>query len=158
STAITQKRMTTSPQKLHSLCWKPTARRLRQSAPLPTNNWTAPRRCRSTATLRSHASFSWRIIRCVTVTTILLESKRRLAGNKRLPKLRAICMRRALALLILAAPLPAQEALTLRQAVDLALRSNPLVAAVDAGEKEAEARIHQARSGYLPRLQFSESL
>lgn len=36
--------------------------------------------------------------------------------------------------------------------------SNPLVAAADAGEKEAEARIHQAHSGYLPRLQFSESL
>src|SRR5215510_5578011 len=72
--------------------------------------------------------------------------------------MRAICMRRTLALLILAAPLPAQETLTLRQAVDLALRSNPLVAAADAGEKEADARIHQARSGYLPRVQFSESL
>src|SRR3954451_23213602 len=67
-------------------------------------------------------------------------------------------MRRALALLILVAPLPAQETLTLRQAVDLALRSNPLVAAADAGEKEAEARFHQARSGYMPRVQFSESL
>src|SRR3954471_6324390 len=67
-------------------------------------------------------------------------------------------MRRALALLILVAPLPAQETLTLRQAVDLALRSNPLIAAAYAEEKEAEARIHQARSGYLPRLQFSESL
>lgn len=52
----------------------------------------------------------------------------------------------------------AQEALTLRQAVDLALGANPLAAAADAGEKEAEARIHQAQSGYLPRLQFSESL
>lgn len=70
-------------------------------------------------------------------------------------------MRRVLALLdllVLAAPLVAQEAFTLRQAVNLALLSNPLVAATDAGEKEAEARIHQARSGYLPRLQFSESL
>jgi outer membrane protein len=70
-------------------------------------------------------------------------------------------MRRVLALLALlplAAPLPAREALTLRQAVNLALQSNPLVAAADAGEKEAEARIHQARSGYVPRLQFSESL
>lgn len=55
-------------------------------------------------------------------------------------------------------PLLAQEAFTLRQAVDLALHSNPLVAAADAGEKEAEARIHQAHSGYLPRVQFSESL
>jgi outer membrane protein TolC len=41
--------------------------------------------------------------------------------------------------------------------VDLALHSNPLVAASDAGEKVAEARIRQAHSGYLPRLQFSES-
>jgi outer membrane protein TolC len=67
-------------------------------------------------------------------------------------------MRRTLALFVLAVSLTAQESLTLRQAVDLALRSNPLVAAADAGEKEAEARIHQARSGYLPRLEFSESL
>ena len=56
-----------------------------------------------------------------------------------------------------AAPLLAQEALTLRQAVDLALQSNPLVAATHAGEKEAEAGVQQARSGYLPRVQFSES-
>jgi outer membrane protein TolC len=59
--------------------------------------------------------------------------------------------------LVLTAPLSAQEALTLRQAVDLALRSNPLLAAADAGEQEAEARIHQARSGYMPRAQLSES-
>jgi outer membrane protein TolC len=62
-------------------------------------------------------------------------------------------------MLALAAPsLLAQEALTLRQAVDLALHSNPLVAAADASEKEAETRIHQAHSGYLPQLQFSESI
>jgi outer membrane protein TolC len=66
-------------------------------------------------------------------------------------------MRIALALSALTAPLPAQEVLTLRQAVDLALRSNPLLAAADAGEKETEARIQQARSGYMPRAQFSES-
>ena len=66
---------------------------------------------------------------------------------------------RFLTILALAAPsLLAQEALTLRQAVNLALHSNPLVAAADAGEKEAEARIHQAHSGFLPRLQFSESI
>lgn len=67
-------------------------------------------------------------------------------------------MRRTFALFVFAVPLTAQEALTLRQAVDLALRSNPLVAATDAGEKEADARIRQARSGYLPRVQFSESV
>ena len=66
-------------------------------------------------------------------------------------------MHRTLAFFALAAPLAAQEALTLRQAVDLALRSNPLVAAADAGEKEADSRIREARSGYLPRVQFSES-
>jgi outer membrane protein TolC len=55
-------------------------------------------------------------------------------------------------------PVLAQEALTLRQAVNLALHSNPVVAASDAREKEAEARIREARSRYLPRLQFSESL
>src|SRR5215469_3021631 len=60
-------------------------------------------------------------------------------------------------LAIAGSPLLAQEALTLRQAVDLALRSNPLIAASDTGEKEAEARIHQARSSYWPRVQFSES-
>jgi len=67
-------------------------------------------------------------------------------------------MQTALTLLALSTLLPAQEELTLRQAVDLALRSNPLVAAADAGEREAEARIQQARSGYLPHAQFSESL
>ena len=67
--------------------------------------------------------------------------------------------RRLLAILALAVyPLLAEETLTLRQAVDLALHSNPLAAAADAGEQEAEARIHEASSGYLPRLQFSESL
>src|SRR5690349_3760826 len=59
---------------------------------------------------------------------------------------------------LVASPLLAQEALTLRQAVDLALHSNPLIAASDAGEKEAEARIREAHAGYLPRLQFSENL
>jgi outer membrane protein len=62
------------------------------------------------------------------------------------------------ALLILMPPLRAQEVLTLRQAVDLALRSNPLTAAAEAGEKEAEARLHEARSGYMPRTEFSESI
>jgi outer membrane protein len=66
-------------------------------------------------------------------------------------------IRRAVALLALAVPIPAQEPLTLRAAVDLALRSNPLIGAADAGEKEAEARILQARSGYMPRVQFTQS-
>jgi outer membrane protein len=80
------------------------------------------------------------------------------AGVAALAGAGVIYMRRILALFALAAPLAAQEALTLRQAVDLALRSNPLVAAGGAGERETESRIRQARSGYLPRVQFSESV
>jgi outer membrane protein len=77
-----------------------------------------------------------------------------------LPRIARIGTRaRFLTILTLAGlPLLAQETLTLRQAVDLALRSNPLAAAADAGEKEAEAGIRQAQTGYLPRLQFAESL
>ena len=66
-------------------------------------------------------------------------------------------MQTALIVLALSPLLRAQESLTLRQAVDLALSSNPVVAAVKAGEAEAEARIRQARSGYLPHAQVSES-
>jgi outer membrane protein len=66
-------------------------------------------------------------------------------------------IRIAVVLVALTASLSAQEALTLRQAVDLALRSNPLLAAADAGEQEAEGRIHEARSGYMPRAQLSET-
>lgn len=65
--------------------------------------------------------------------------------------------RTVLMLLTLSPLLRAQQELTLRQAVDLALRSSPLVAAADAGEREAEARIQQARSSYLPHVEFSES-
>ena len=60
--------------------------------------------------------------------------------------------------LALASPLAAQEPLTLRQAVESALESNPLVTAATAGEQEAKARIKQARSGYMPHVQLSESL
>lgn len=59
--------------------------------------------------------------------------------------------------LLLSAPLWAQDPLSLKQAIALALQSNPLAAAADAGEKEAEARVSQARAGYMPRLGFSES-
>jgi outer membrane protein len=68
-------------------------------------------------------------------------------------------MRRVVTVLaLLAVPLLAQETLTLRQAVDLALRSSPGIAAAGAGEKEAEARVREARSGYMPRVLFTETL
>lgn len=60
-------------------------------------------------------------------------------------------------LLALSSPVWAQETLTLKQAVESALESNPLVAAALAGRQEAEARIRQAHSGYMPHVQFSES-
>jgi len=72
-------------------------------------------------------------------------------------RLGARVIQAAIIVLALSALLPAQEALTLRQAVDLALDSNPLIAAAKAGESEANARIQQARSGYLPHAQVSES-
>ena len=63
----------------------------------------------------------------------------------------------SLVLLVSAAALGG-EPLSLPQAIAMALKSNPLVAASEAGEKEAEARIRQARSGYMPRVNFSESV
>ena len=69
-----------------------------------------------------------------------------------------ISLRTALVVFVAAIPLAAQENLTLREAVDLALRFNPLMAAAEAGEKESEAHVRQARAGYLPRVQFTESV
>jgi outer membrane protein TolC len=54
-------------------------------------------------------------------------------------------------------PVAAQEPLSLRQAVETALRSHPAVEAAQAGKNESEAGIRQARAGYLPRVDFSES-
>jgi outer membrane protein TolC len=54
-------------------------------------------------------------------------------------------------------PLAGQEPLSLRQAVETALRSHPAVEAAQAGADESEANIRQARAGYLPRVDFSES-
>ena len=51
----------------------------------------------------------------------------------------------------------AQEPLTLAQAIDLALHSNPAIEAAAAEASGAEAGIRQARAGYLPSLHFSES-
>ena len=54
-------------------------------------------------------------------------------------------------------PLAAQEPLSLRQAAETALRSHPALEAAEAGRDESEAGIRQARAGYLPRVDFSES-
>jgi outer membrane protein len=61
------------------------------------------------------------------------------------------------ALLLFAAPLLAQEPLTLRDAVRLALRENKGLAASNAAIAAAGARIDQARGGSLPKLNYTES-
>jgi outer membrane protein TolC len=58
---------------------------------------------------------------------------------------------------LLAWPLGAQTPLSLKDAVRLALEKHPSVEAVGAEVKAAETRIQQARSGYLPKLNYTES-
>ena len=62
------------------------------------------------------------------------------------------------AVVVLAVPLFAQESLSLRDAIRLALRGNPGLAAAAAAEKASESRIAQARGESLPKVNFSESL
>jgi outer membrane protein TolC len=62
-----------------------------------------------------------------------------------------------LCLPLLCAPLIAQEPLTLKDAVRLALSKNPSVAASAAGEREAALRVAQSRGGFQPKLNYSES-
>jgi outer membrane protein TolC len=52
--------------------------------------------------------------------------------------------------------LPAAPALTLAEAVDLALRQNPAIRRAGAGQEAAGARLREARAGWLPRLDVSE--
>lgn len=66
-------------------------------------------------------------------------------------------MRIGLAVLFLSAPLWAQDSLSLRDAVRLALKRHPAVEARRNGVQAAEMRIQGARSGYLPKINYSES-
>lgn len=67
------------------------------------------------------------------------------------------------ALLLLAAavttalPAQAQEALSLGDAIARALSSHPSIAVADAARQEAEARVLQARAGWLPRVDVAEA-
>jgi len=54
-------------------------------------------------------------------------------------------------------PLWGQDALSLRDAVRLAIRENKAIAGTNAGARAAETRIAQARSGMLPKVNYSES-
>ena len=60
-------------------------------------------------------------------------------------------------LVLLALPLAAQGPLSLKDAVGLALTKHPSMEAAAAEVKAAEARREQARSGYLPKVNYSES-
>jgi outer membrane protein TolC len=51
----------------------------------------------------------------------------------------------------------AQDPLSLREAVRLALRENKAIAATNAGMRASAARIDEARAGRLPKLNYSES-
>src|SRR5438270_280431 len=50
-----------------------------------------------------------------------------------------------------------QEALTLRDAVRLALRENKGIAAAEAGVRASGERVTQARSGALPKVTYAQS-
>jgi outer membrane protein len=50
----------------------------------------------------------------------------------------------------------AQETISVKEAVQLALSKHQAIAATDAGIRAADSRIRQARSGYLPKLNYSE--
>jgi len=59
--------------------------------------------------------------------------------------------------LLLASPVLAQDSLSLREAVRLALRENKAIAAASAGMRASSVRVDEARSGWLPKVNYSES-
>lgn len=61
-------------------------------------------------------------------------------------------------LLIGSAASVAQEPLTLRQAIDMALGKNPQVAVAQANVKDSTAAANLARTQYLPQLSFTEDI
>jgi outer membrane protein len=63
----------------------------------------------------------------------------------------------ALLLAVIAVPIWGQTALTLENAVKLALKQHPAMEASDAGVKAAATKLDQARAGYLPKLNYMES-
>ena len=65
--------------------------------------------------------------------------------------------RKAFGLLVLAWPAIAQQALTLSEAVEQALKNHPAIEAAAAQTRAAVTRVEAARSGYLPKLAWSES-
>src|ERR1019366_120234 len=58
---------------------------------------------------------------------------------------------------LLAIPIWAQDPLSLREAVRLAIRENKAIAGTTAGARASETRIIQAHAGMLPKINYSES-
>ena len=61
------------------------------------------------------------------------------------------------AILLMGATAWGQTPLSLREAVQLALRENKAITAASEGVRAADTRIGQAHSGYLPKLNYTES-
>src|SRR5450759_1860251 len=80
----------------------------------------------------------------------------RIFPNRSAKQTRFFLMRTTLVFL-LTVPLWAQDPLSLREAVHLALRENAGVAGAAAGARASEARIAQAHAGMLPKINYSES-
>lgn len=66
-------------------------------------------------------------------------------------------MRKTLLVLLAAAPLLAQDQLTVQEAVRIALGKHPAIEAAAAQTRAAGSRMQQARGNYLPRVNYSES-
>jgi outer membrane protein len=64
---------------------------------------------------------------------------------------------RNILLLLVALPLCAQNTLTLKEAVGIALSRNPAVAGAEASAMAAGTRVTQARGGALPKVNYAES-
>ncbi|MGB9611157.1 MAG: TolC family protein, partial [Bryobacteraceae bacterium] len=64
---------------------------------------------------------------------------------------------RIIPLTLLASAAFGQEPLSLKEAVQQALKRHPSLEAADARIQAAESRVGQARSGYLPRVQYMEN-
>ncbi len=62
-----------------------------------------------------------------------------------------------LALLLLSLPVWSQDSMSLADAVRLALTGNKSIVASGASQKAAAAKVSEARSGYLPKLNYTES-
>ena len=73
------------------------------------------------------------------------------AGNESYQLMRIACA------VLFPLVLPAQTPLSLKDAVQSALRRNPSIHAAGAGVRAAESRIDAARSGWLPKVNWSES-